>query len=101
MTIDSRHTDVLRELQSLITDWADQVIPHRTLHDASVKLLEEVAEAFANPGDPGELADMAILVMDMFHLAGVDMEQAIRDKMAVNKQRSWQRDPRTRILKHV
>lgn len=41
------------------------------------------------PGDPDELADLGILVLDLFHLCDVDFGRAILKKMEVNKQRDW------------
>ena len=55
------------------------------------KLLEEIGELIASDrmNDPHELADVAILVLDLFTLQGVDMAQAVRDKMDANKARTW------------
>lgn len=39
--------------------------------------------------DPEELADVAILVLDLFHLQKVDMANAVRDKMSINIRRRW------------
>ncbi len=39
--------------------------------------------------DPLELADVAILVLDLFYLQDVDLAQAVKDKMLINRQRIW------------
>ena len=39
--------------------------------------------------DPLELADVAILVLDLFYLQEIDLAQAVKDKMLINRQRTW------------
>jgi NTP pyrophosphatase (non-canonical NTP hydrolase) len=75
----------------LIAEWADQVVPCRTPMSTVSKLLEEIGELVASDrmNDPQELADVAILVLDLFNLQGVDMAQAVRDKMEINQARHW------------
>ncbi|SBY71031.1 Eaa1 [Klebsiella pneumoniae] len=55
-------------------------------------LSKEALEAAAEPGDLSEWADMQFLLWDAQRRAGVTDEQitqAMIDKLAVNKQRSW------------
>ena len=93
-------TDV-RDLTALVALWADNVYPSRTPEDTLVKLLEEVAELFKTPGDPGELADVAILVLDLFYLHKIPIGKAVFDKMQINKVREWRIDPKTGIMSHI
>jgi NTP pyrophosphatase (non-canonical NTP hydrolase) len=37
----------------------------------------------------GELADVALYLLQLASLTGVDLEQAIRDKLAINYNRHW------------
>jgi len=37
----------------------------------------------------GELADVALYLLQLAYLTGVDLEQAIRDKLAINYHRHW------------
>jgi NTP pyrophosphatase (non-canonical NTP hydrolase) len=37
----------------------------------------------------GELADVALYLLQLAYLTGVDLEQAIRDKLAINYNRHW------------
>ena len=39
--------------------------------------------------DPMELADVAILVFDLFHLQKVDVVKAVHGKMTINRSRRW------------
>lgn len=91
----------LRDLQQEITAWADAQFPNRTAHDALVKLiLHEIPEFCRNPRDPLEYADLEILLVDVASLNGIDIESAVEDKMAINRKRSWRRDPVTRLYQH-
>lgn len=90
------------DVGKLITNWADDVFPHRTISNAIQKLvLEEIPEYLINQKDPMELADVGILVYDIANLAGVDLNKAIRDKMAINKKRTWKIDDETGLMKHI
>lgn len=82
----------IETLQADIAQWADELHPTRTPLSVICKLLEEMAELIASEkmGDPDELADIAILTLDLFHLQDVDLVQAVQTKMQTNRQRSWQ-----------
>lgn len=88
-------------LHDLIVDWADQVHPDRTITNAIHKLvLEEIPEYLLAQGDPMELADLGILIYDIAHLAKIDLDKAIRDKMDINIHRTWEVDKITGLLQH-
>lgn len=89
-SVSAKSTNVI-ELQQLIAEWIDPLNPSRTPLSTISKLLEEVGELIASERmeDPLELADVAILVLDLFYIQGVDLEEAVRQKMAINKNRSW------------
>ncbi len=40
----------------------------------------------------GELADVALYLLQLAYLTGIDLEQAILDKLAVNYGRTWPED---------
>ena len=84
-------TNDLAELQGLIATWADQIIPDRTPESTLAKLLEELGELIASDrmNDPQELADVAILVLDLFTIQGIDLSDAVRKKMMINNDRHW------------
>ena len=87
----SGHGSDIAILQEEIAAWADDLIPDRTAYSTIAKLLEEIGELIASErmSDPEELADVAILVLDLFHLQKVDMANAVRDKMSINIRRRW------------
>jgi NTP pyrophosphatase (non-canonical NTP hydrolase) len=80
------------ELQAEIASWADSVVPNRTPLSIISKLLEEIGELLGSErmSDPGELADVMILCLDLAHLQKIDLGKAIRDKIEVNRNREWE-----------
>jgi len=97
-----RSTSDIEELQNEIASWADTVNPSRDAMSTIAKLLEEIGELIASErmSDPMELADVAILVLDLFHLQQVDMYRAVMRKMAKNRARNWKRQDNG-ALSHV
>lgn len=93
----------LTELQGEIVEWADHDIgPCRTYRDAITKLvMEELPELLLDPESALEWADVMILVMDLAHLAKIDMADAVREKLNINRNREWNRDERTGLFHHV
>jgi NTP pyrophosphatase (non-canonical NTP hydrolase) len=81
----------ITELQRDIADWIDPLNPGRTSMSTIAKILEEIGELVASErmNDPLELADVAILVLDLFYLQKVDLEQAVLAKMEINRLRTW------------
>jgi len=50
-------------------------------------------EAARHPDElSGELADVALYLLQLAYLTGVDLEQAILHKLAVNYRRTWPED---------
>ena len=41
----------------------------------------------------GELADVALYVLQLASVSGIDLEQAILKKLAINASRSWDEEP--------
>lgn len=80
----------IAETQRLIAGWADEVFPDRTISEAVFKMKKELLELEGSKHlDPGEFADVAILLLDIAHLAGVDIAAAVEDKMKINMRREW------------
>ena len=93
-------TNSIKDLQTLVVMWADSLYANRTLSNCLDKLLEEVEELYDNP-NPEELADVMLLTLDLFHLAGVDPGKALMAKMKTNEERKWKIDPFTGVMKHI
>ena len=55
-----------------------------------IKLREEVEELDGSGCvDPNEYADIAILTLDMASVADVNLADAVRSKMNINRRRLW------------
>jgi nicotinate-nucleotide pyrophosphorylase len=78
-----------------IKNWADKIMPDRTPADAIKKLsMEEVPELWrclkeTGQVDPGEIADVLILALDICAMSDIDPMEAIHLKMMVNIRRKW------------
>jgi NTP pyrophosphatase (non-canonical NTP hydrolase) len=79
-------------MQDKIGLWADAQFPDRTVFTTLTKLFEEIGE-FVKSGlkEPDEFADIVILVLDIAHQRGIDVEAATEAKMQVNMNRKWER----------
>jgi NTP pyrophosphatase (non-canonical NTP hydrolase) len=88
----SEKSTSVRELQAEIAQWADELNPDRTALSLIAKMLEEVGELIASDrqDDPLELADVLILALDLAHIKGIDVADAVQRKMRVNRTRRWQ-----------
>ena len=99
----------LSELQRYV-EWleADRGFSDQTILDKCLLLGEEVGELFkavrkssglaidefSEFGEVGgELADVLIFLASIANRAGVDLDQALRDKETVNRTRTWRPDP--------
>lgn len=93
--------------QEVVVNWIEQIQPDRDRLVCLSKLVtEEVPElciALKNEDREAvksELADCFILLLDLAHLAGVDLDEAFREKMALNGDRTWRVDQHG-LLQHV
>lgn len=86
-----------------IVDWADAAIgKDRTYQMAIQKLaMEELPELLLSPEDPLEWADVAIIVLDLARLAKIDPVSAIRNKLDINRSRTFRVNPRTGLPHHI
>ncbi len=91
----------IRQLQERIVNWADTNFPNRTTADVLLKLYEELGEYARDPKSALEFGDILILLLDVAHMNGIDIQKAITEKMDINEQRSWKVDQNTRIMRHV
>jgi NTP pyrophosphatase (non-canonical NTP hydrolase) len=86
----NRREKTINELQRQISGWADEIFPARTAQSTYLKLFEELGELVRSGGEPSEFADVLILLLDLCHLYGVDVETAVHEKMSINKKRRWE-----------
>ena len=94
----------IREMTKMVIDWIAPKIPdkERDPMNTCIKMTEEVSElmhAIHCGGDVGEeCADVLILLLDIAHLNGVDLEEEFSWKMHKNHTRTWNK--RNGSLKH-
>jgi NTP pyrophosphatase (non-canonical NTP hydrolase) len=88
----------LRELQA--EAWANKLAKGFNTTDVPLEfglLVEEIGEAFSawrKEGDlAGELADVAIFLVSIAEMTGVDLQAAVEDKLTVNAARAYRALP--------
>jgi len=91
----------IRDAQAQITAWADWQFPGRTPVGTLLKLYGELGEVAASPASPHEVADVFILLIDYCSLQGIDLPQALKEKMAINRGRRWRFNSTTGLAQHI
>lgn len=86
-----------------VVEWVSEIFPDRHPMHTTIKMVEEVSELmdaiFAGGRNIGEeCADVLILLLDIAHLTGVDLQKEFKNKMAINRSRKWVK--RNGALKH-
>lgn len=76
---DSRRPQTPRNLAISLAVEAAEILEHFQFRE-SAKDQEELA---------GELADVALYLLQLASVAGIDLEQAILNKIEINKTRNW------------
>lgn len=77
--------DVLREARA----WQSIQFPEATPESCARHLRREARELVERPLEPHEWADALMLVFCGAELAGVDLAEAVAEKLAINKARKW------------
>lgn len=86
-----------------VVEWVSEIFPDRHPMHTTIKMVEEVSElmdaVFTGGRNVGEeCADVLILLLDIAHLTGVDLQEEFKNKMAINRNRKWVK--RNGALKH-
>lgn len=96
-----------------ITEWQDSIFTQATPLSAVKHLQREVRELFRDLcyGKPvggsysenvaSEIADCFLLIISVAHLAGVDLETAVKEKMSINRMREWGKPDAQGVVEHV
>jgi NTP pyrophosphatase (non-canonical NTP hydrolase) len=86
----------LVDMTTEVVSWIRDYLPDtaRDPVNTSIKLTEESSELthslYTGDGSVAEeLADILILTLDIAHLHRINLEKAFKDKMEINRQRSW------------
>ena len=87
MTIDM--FDDTDRLAHEVFHWAEAAFPNRTDSSMFLKMYSEIAELIRSDGEPLELADLFILLMDYAVRKDIVISTAVRQKLEINRQRTW------------
>lgn len=90
----------VRELQDQVHAFAEHTFGPGREDSAWKKLFEEIGETLKNPRDPGEWADIFIVLLDLAKMYGVDVGEASVAKMEVNRARRWTKTE-TGVMQHI
>lgn len=77
-------------LASDVFKQANRLFPDRTDSSMYLKLYAETAEVIDSKGRAEEVADVLIMWLDYAVRKGINIEEAIRAKMAINEKRTWE-----------
>jgi NTP pyrophosphatase (non-canonical NTP hydrolase) len=83
------------ELANDIKSWADHAFPDRSDQSMFFKLYQEIGELADAEGDNigHELADVIIMLLDYGKRKRINIAQAVRSKLEINKSRKWEQGP--------
>ncbi len=72
-----------------VWQWAEDTFPDRTDASMFLKMYSELAELIESDGDPHELADLFIMLMDYAVRKKIDIATVVREKLEINRNRTW------------
>lgn len=88
--------DQLQQMTKEVVEWVQRLLPDemRDPVNTSIKLSEEASELthalYTGDGSVGEeCADVLVLLLDICHLKGINLEEEFYAKMGRNKKRRW------------
>jgi len=76
-------------LAAYVFQWASSVFPDRTDSSMFIKIFEELAEVIRSDGDALEVADLFIMLLDYAKRKNINIEEAVRHKLSINRDRNW------------
>lgn len=91
----------LEALTAEIVAWQRETFPHGTAESVVAHLIKEVVELAKAPRDPSEIADCYFLVVGAADRAGVNLVDAVADKLAVNRSRVWGKPDAQGVVEHI
>lgn len=94
--------DGLEDVLLQYLPWSLATFPRSTPQSVTAHLEKEVTQELRpRPTAPEEIADVVMLAVHLASRAGVDLVQALRDKLAVIKARTWQEPNEHGFQEHV
>lgn len=80
--------------------WANQTFD-TTSRAKATHICREALELRENPADGGEMADILILLAHLADREGVNLAEAVRQKLAINRQRRYGESDADGVVEHV
>lgn len=84
-----------------VNAWQAVTFPRTTTASIVEHLRREMQELVADPTDTTELADVVFLAVELAYELGVDLKWVMADKLAVNRQRSWDEPDAAGVVEHI
>ena len=94
------YPDQLEDLCDDIHDWQLKTFPCATVASKIEHLRREVEE-LSREATPGEIADCLMLLIGIAKLQNVSILGALRDKLRINKSRTWGEPDALGVVEHV
>ena len=91
----------LHAFQEEVGEWAAATFKQQTIASKIAHMRRELIELEKAPNDAGEMADLLILLCGIAALAEVDLMEAARIKMEVNRARTWSEPDAEGVCSHV
>lgn len=91
----------LTQFQSEVNKWQTETFPASTANSKIAHLRQEIEELAEHPKDAAEMADILILLCGIASLAGVDLLEAAKAKMEINRKRTWGTPDKDGVVKHT
>jgi hypothetical protein len=85
----------------IVGKWAHATFPQWTNHGIITHLRREIDELESDPTSGEEMAKIVILLCHLAWEHGVDLEDAIIVKHAINKNRTWANPDADGVAEHV
>jgi hypothetical protein len=91
----------LETLFEEIQVWQRETFPRATALSAANHLVREAKELLEDPSELSELADVIILAVGVADQLGIDIEEVVRIKLEINKERVWGEPDEDGVVEHV
>lgn len=84
-----------------INEWQDKTFPDANPYSIFSHMVKEFVELRDNINDPMEQADIFILLVGLAHNTNVNLMQAVKEKLEINKNRTWGKPDENGVIEHI
>jgi hypothetical protein len=93
--------DGISTISKDVAEWAEKTFPNQTPKSKAEHLVDEAKELAEKPGDMEEMADVFLLLVHIAYMQGVNLLEAARKKLEINRKRQWGPADERGVHKHV